>query len=529
MIPGKRYNVEDYLRLAWRRKWYIFVPFVLIAAGTAVVAWRLPNRYRSETTILVVPQRVPSNFVESTVTSRIDERLHTLNEQILSRTNLEKIIRDFDLYRNERQTMIMEDVVQKMRGDIMINLPTEKEQKSSFKVSYVGGNPRVVMQVTERLASLFIDENLRDRERLAEGTDQFLEAQLLDARGRLIEQEKKLEQYRRKHAGELPSQVQSNLQVLQSAQLQVQAVVNSTAQDRDKQMVLQRLLADAIAEPAPVTGTSAAQQQNNGGVAATGTASQQLETARANLRALELRLTPQHPDVVKLQGTIKELERKAEQEALQQPLNGEGPVARVVTPAEAARNTRISGMQADIESLSRQIAQKQAEEQRLRNVISDYQARLAAVPTRESELTELTRDHETLLNLYTSLLAKKENARMAVNMERRQAGEQFRILDSARLPERPFSPNRPQLYAIGVAAGLVVGLALVFLLEYLDTSLRTDTDVVSLLTLPVLALIPAMVSTTERLRYRRRRRLISLSAVLVVLASGVLAAWLVLK
>lgn len=522
MIPGKRYTVEDYLRLAWRRKWFIVVPFVVIAAGTAAVAWKLPNRYRSETTILVVPQRVPSSYVESTVTSRINDRLRTLHEQILSRTNLEKIMREFDLYAVERRSMIMEDVIQKMRDDIRIDIP-DKEQ-TSFKISFVGSNPRTVMQVTERLASLFIDENLKDRERLAEGTDKFLEAQLLDARTRLIEQEKKLELYRRQHAGELPSQVQSNLQVLQNAQLQVQTVVQSIAQDRDRQMVLERLAADAAAEQV----VAPPQATGNSGVPAGATAAQQLDAARNALRALLLRLTPQHPDVVKLQGTIKVLEAKAEQEALEQPVGSNGP-ARPVTPAEAARLSRLSSMRADIESLTRQIAQKQQEEKRLRGVIADYQARLAAVPTRESELTELTRDHETLRNLYTTLLAKKENASMAVNMERRQAGEQFKILDTPRLAERPFSPNRPQIYAAGLFGGLLIGLGLVFLLEYLDTSLRTESDVVSVLALPVLAVIPAMVPASDRLRSRRRWRFLTMGAAGVAVAVAGVAAWLALK
>ena len=168
-----------------------------MAAATAVVSRKLPDLYRSDTLILVVPQRVPESYVKSTVTSRIEDRLQSISQQILSRTRLERIIQDFNLYAEERQTGIMEDIVEQMRADIKVDVV----KGDAFRVSYIGRDPRTVMKVTERLASLFIEENLRDREVLAEGTNQFLEAQLEDARRRLVEHEKKLEVYRRQSRG----------------------------------------------------------------------------------------------------------------------------------------------------------------------------------------------------------------------------------------------------------------------------------------------------------------------------------------
>lgn len=529
MVPGKQYSIEDYLSIAWRRKWLIAIPFVVVSIVTAVVARYLPNRYRAEAVLQVVPQRVPTDYVQPTVTSLPEERLRSLYQQILSRTRLEQVIRDFELYADERREMIMEDVIQLMRSEINIDIPQRNESTAAFRVSYVGNDARTVMRVTERLTSLFIEENLKDRERLAEGTDQFLDTQLQEARNRLIEQEKKLEAYRRQHSGELPSQVQSNLQVVQNAQLQVQAIVQSIAQDRDRKLMLERLLADAHAAP-PIVPSETPSNPAAPGALAGATAAQQLETARAMLRALQLRLKEEHPDIVRLKRTIAELEAKADEEALQRPVSGDAPVAQGVTPAEAARLARIRDMRLEIESLDRQIAQKQKEEERLRGVSSDYQRRLAAAPTRESELIELTRDHQTLLNLYTQLLAKKENARMAVNMERRQIGEQFRIIDPARLPERPFSPNRPQIYAMGLLGGLLLGFGLVGFLEYRDTSLRSEGDVLASLALPVLAMIPAMATAAERRRLRRRKLVLSLSAAgALVLAAGAAGWWVFLR
>src|SRR5687767_15052907 len=170
MLPGKKYTPEDFLAILKRRFWLLLVPVAVIGAAAGLAGKTLPNLYRSETLILVVPQRVPENFVKSTVTSRIEDRLQSITQQILSRTRLERIIQDFDLYPEERRTGIMEDVVEKMRRDIS----TPPVRGDAFRVAYVGREPRTVMRVTERLASLFIEENLRDRELQAEGTNLFL-------------------------------------------------------------------------------------------------------------------------------------------------------------------------------------------------------------------------------------------------------------------------------------------------------------------------------------------------------------------
>ena len=141
----------------------------------------------------MVPQQVPESYVRSTITSKIEDRLQSISQQILSRTRLERIIQDFNLYERERQVGIMEDVVQRMRSrDIRV----DTLKGDAFRIAFIGDNPVTVMRVTDRLASHFIDENLRDREILAQGTSQFLTVQLEDARRRLIEQEKKLEEYR---------------------------------------------------------------------------------------------------------------------------------------------------------------------------------------------------------------------------------------------------------------------------------------------------------------------------------------------
>jgi uncharacterized protein involved in exopolysaccharide biosynthesis len=190
VLPGKKYTPEDILRILWRHKWLIVLPLVVSSVAAFVVARRLPELYRSETLIQVIPQRIPESFVRSTVTARIEDRLGSIQQIILSRSRLERVIQEFNLYPEERKIVVMEDVVERMRTrDVSVRV----ERGDAFRVSYTTGNPRVAQRVAERLGSLFIDENLRDREALAEQTSQFLDGQLEDAKRRLLEHEKKLE------------------------------------------------------------------------------------------------------------------------------------------------------------------------------------------------------------------------------------------------------------------------------------------------------------------------------------------------
>ena len=492
MLPGKTYTPEDFGKIAWRRKWAILVPLVLISLGTVLVSHYLPNKYRSETVILVVPQQVPETYVRSTVTSRIEDRLSSISQQILSRTRLERIIQDFNLYAEERQRGIMEDIVEGMRAR---DIKVETLKGDAFRIAYIGDHPQVVMRVTQRLASLFIEENLRDRELLAESTSQFLSVQLEDARRRLIDQEKKLEVYRAQYAGQLPSQAQSNLQQIQNLQMQVQSLVESLNRDGERRLLIERALAEAKASES-VDGGSDAELPVAG----------QLVKARKALSDILLRLKPEHPDVIRLKRVIAGLEQRAETEALSAPLSPEG------VAGGGPQRSRAKLLQQELEHLDRQIANKRAEEQRLRGVSAVYQARVEAVPSRETELAELTRDYETTQKQYQSLLAKTADSKIAANLERREIGEQFKILDPARSAEKPFSPNRTRINLFGLMAGIGLGFGMAAFLEYRDSSFRTQDEVTSVLSLPVLAQIPFILTPGEH-RRRNRRRLVIAAAV----------------
>jgi uncharacterized protein involved in exopolysaccharide biosynthesis len=221
---------------------------------------------------------------------------------------------------------------------------------------------------------------------------------------------------------------------------------------------------------------------------------------------------------------IAELQKKADAEALARPVSTAAPG---LTPAEVLKRNRLAEMKAEIEKIDKQIATKVETEQRLRAAMATYQKRIEAAPGRDLELTELTRDYRSLQATYQSFLSKKEDSKVAANLERRQIGEQFKILDPARLPERPFSPDRPRFYLMGLAAALGVGLGLAALMEYFDRSMRSEEDVRVALNLSVLATIPVIAGASVT---NGSRRAIAISVTVGAAVVGAVAlAWRLLR
>jgi polysaccharide chain length determinant protein (PEP-CTERM system associated) len=510
---------EDIVQAFVKRRWMVLVPFAIGLMAAPFLSTLVPEHYRSETLILVVPQRVPDSYVKATVTDSIEDRLPSITEQILSRSRLEKIITDMNLYPERRRRQVMEDVVAAMRNDVDVIPVGDRDNTNSFRVTYVADNANTARLVTERLASLYIEQNLKDRETQANSTSQFLDTQLQEAKQRLLEQEKKLEEYRRLHAGELPTQVQGNLQGIQNANMQLQAVNESVNRAQEKRLLIERQIADT--EAIPVTPTVVL---TPGSQALPATTGQQLEMSRARLTMLLQVYTPEHHEVVSLRRLIGELEAKLAGEA---PLSdGEVPLPPL-SAAEAAQRKRIADLRAELLVVDRQLESSRIESSRLRGVIGNLQMKVDALPSRESELVELTRDYSTLQAAYSSLLMKREDSAIAANMERRQIGEQFRILDPASMPQKPVNQSqRIGVTVSGAVLGLALGVLLIGVLEVKDSSFRREEDVMTKLSLPVLALIPVMRSTRERQVASRRQRWMDVAGTAVLLiAVGAIVVW----
>jgi polysaccharide chain length determinant protein (PEP-CTERM system associated) len=509
------YAVDAILTVGWRRRWQIVIPAIVVTAAASWWIHRLPNRYRSDSLLLTVSQRVPETFVHSAVTTRGENRLQSITQQIVSRTQLEQIIRDFDLYAERRKTSVMQDVVDAMR---LHDIEIQAVKGDAFRLGFIADDPETAMRVADRLSSLFIGQTSFDRATLADGTDQFLEAQLEEARRKLVDNERRLEDYRRRHNGELPRQHDANVQGLHDTDMQIQVLADSLNRDRDRQLMLERSLKEAsfaglIEAAAPVRPRATPAEGSNP------TASEQLERAEATLKEMRSTLTEQHPDIVALKQAVADLRKRAEAERARHVESGEAGAA------DRLRRGRLEELREGLAAVERQIAQKMEEGDRLRAGLLNYQKRIEVEPTREAELAALTRDYDTLQETYRGLLARKQESQIAANLEHQQIGAQFRVLDPARLPERPFAPKRAPLYAAAGLGGLGIGLVFALILEYFDRGLRTEQDVRFALGLPVLAAIPLVA--TRRSGVRRATTALSIGT--GVLACAAAIAWRLLN
>ncbi len=497
MLPGKTYHLEDIARLIWRRIWFLIVPFAALAAGAAVLARILPDTYRASALIAVVPQQVPENIVRPTVTTRLTDRLQALQNQVLSRPRLEKLILELNLYPDARTTGIMENIVERMRQrDIQVT----PQGAVAFRVSYDGPDAISTKRVVDQIASDFITESLSDRSQQADRQTQFLEGQVEQARQRLAEREAAVAAFRRAHGHELPTQTDTNLQAMIAANTQAAASAQARTVAAERRLQLDRQLAQELEGGAPegaaTVAVAAATARGRG--TPMGPEAQALDAARKQLDTARARWTDAHPDVQKYLALVRELEPRAQAELMASAKGARGTVG--LSPAEVARNARIEQLKETIAEVDAQIARLDADEKQFRTQAAEYRARIEAAPTRENELTELMRGYDAIQRTYNDLNLQSEKVKLSADLERQEIGQQFRLLEPATIPERPFSPDRTLITLAGMALGLGLGIGLIALLEYRDGAFRMDSEVTRVLGLPVLAVLPVMRSEQERQR-----------------------------
>ncbi len=522
-----------YARLVIHRKWLVVAITLLVSSVTIVIANHRPDIYNAETLILVNPQKVPETYVKSTVTGDIRNRLSTLSQQVLSATRLQKIIASFDLYRAERKTKAREEILAEMRSDIHTSVASDfggGQDLQAFRISYRGRDPRVVAQVTNQLASLFIEENLKAREELATGTTEFLGSQLQETRNQLEKQEARLRDFKLKHLGEMPEQQTADLQILGQLQAQLQAVNEGLARDEQQRSLTQSMMAQTTAVvdidtsltppkivegPRIIDGKDPVQRAPQS----------PLEADRARLKALLARgFKEAHPDVQRVRAQIAAEEAAegskaaaVEPLAVVQASNAPAPIPEPAAAAEAKRAkgpppvTHNPVLEAQIESLDAEIAKERDEQNRLSASVASYQAKVEAVPVREQEIADLQRDYEMSKTHYSQLLDKQLSAEMATELEIRQKGEEFTVLDPAVPADRPFAPNRKLIDSVGALVGLCLGLFAALGTEWFGT---TIIDISEVIVAPVLEVIPVIRTGRDRAVWKRRWVFAAFSATL---------------
>lgn len=522
MANYRQLELEDYLLVLKRSKWWLIIPCLVVGVVALGFSFLLPDEYQSETLILVEQQQVPAEYVRPTVTADLQDRLQTMTQEILSRTRLRRIIEKFGLFRHytERQPRYrlvafvnsglarlgveqwgllhqdsngpaIEELIVRMRESIGIELVRRGRRGpvvTAFKISYIAATPPLARQVTTEITSLFIEENLKVRERMTENTSQFIEIELEAARRELEDQESTLRDFKVRYMGQLPEQVQTKLQLLGQLQFQLQATMDAVDRLQEQDI----LLKDSQKQREAVLETQVGAQA---GVESPTNLGLQLAQLQSQLSQMKARYTQQHPDVIKLAQQIAQLQTQLEQ-ATEEPTEEafqSNPV-KVFDP-------QLVQIQSQIEVNQRAQQTRLKEQKRIEGAIKTHQQQLRLIPLREQQYIEITRDYGIAKNNYESLLQKKNLSTLAGNLEKRQQGEQFRILDPASLPTKPFRPNRALISVGGALGGLLLALIWVGAHEFLNKSLRNERDVEFYLELPVLALIPLVSPPNHKRRF----------------------------
>jgi polysaccharide chain length determinant protein (PEP-CTERM system associated) len=505
-------GLSGLLEIVRRRRVLAVLPFLFVLTAAVSLAVFLPSLWTSRALVLVNRQSIPERLVAPTVQADIEARLLTLSQEILTADRLTKIAQQYGLYRRARS---VDDLADRMRKDIRIEMVDDKnasrrESRSFlFTVSYTATNPVVAADVANTLASAYTEVNSRMREEQAAGATQFLEGQLRDLRDKLSTQERSITAYKEKYLGELPEQKDVNLRTLERLQQQLQlASENSRRASERRQM-----LTDALRQ----LDTSVAMNTSGGGgltVTPADTAAARLNLLRQELAMTQSRYSDRYPDVVQLKEQVRALEAKVEAEKQAQAAAQSAAPKAPPTPAKRnGHELRVPPENAYVASLMTQLDQATVEAKTttedIKNInaqIAVYTRRLENTPKREQELAILSRDYDTTRELFKSLLAKRGEADMAAELEQRQKGESFRVIEPARLPEQPAGPNRFRLLLVGLALAIGAAGAAVVLAEQVDTSFRRVDEVRSTLPLPVLSAIPRISTEQDKSRSLRHRR-----------------------
>lgn len=476
MLGHRALNIEDYLTILKRRAWIIAIPAIILPFVAYGVSHLVPPRYVSQTLVLVEQQKVPDNYVKPVVTEDLSIRLASMKEQILSRSRLQPIIERFNLYGNE--AMSMDDRIDAVRKNIEVR-PIESTISRTgglpgFTISYQASDPRTAQLVCGEITSLFINENLNDRTAAAEGTTAFLQAQLADAKAKLDDQDAQLARFQEQYAGRLPDQESANLNMLTTLNTQLDATTQALA----------RMEQDKSYEQAMLAQQTAAQSSGSGSGLAPGAQQQQLEKLEAQEAELSARYTDDYPDVVAVKRKIREL-RAAMAKA---PAPAPAAVPSSTAPSRSD-SLSVQQLRAQLRALDQGIAQKRRDQASLTAQIRGYQGRISSTPAVQEQYKKVTRDHQTAQQFYDDLLNRMNQAKMGTDLEKRQQGENFRVMDEPNLPDKPTFPNRIAFAAGGFAAGLALGLLIAALLEYRDTAVRSERDIWAFTSLPTLAVI----------------------------------------
>jgi polysaccharide chain length determinant protein (PEP-CTERM system associated) len=477
-------NPAEFLRIWKRRKWSLLITAAVLFGISAVIAFVLPAVYRSTSTILIEDQEIPPELVMTTVTSYAEQRLQMLNQRIMSTPKLLENINRFHLYSDLKARKTTEEIVAKMRKDIKMETisadvvdrrtGSPKQATIAFTLSYSGKDPNVTQQIANVLASLYLEENIKVREQQTTGATKFLEEEMKKVQANLRSIDARISDYKERNISVLPELVSMNLSEQAQTETALMQLNEQVKTLRERESTIREQLGkmtEADVNPDKV----------------------RLNEMRAKLAELQTRYSDQYPDVKKLKVSIPKLQEQLETQ------DDTTSASRLQNPQYAMFSAQLAGTKSEIESARRQIEVLKEKRDVLRR-------NFAEMPRVEEGFKALMSERISLQGKNDDLSRKYLEAKVAHGLEKEQLGERFTIIDPARMPEKPVSPNRPAILLIGLILGLGAGVGLVALRENGDQSVR-DTETLSKATgVPVLAGIPEIVTASEIDTRRSRKR-----------------------
>jgi polysaccharide chain length determinant protein (PEP-CTERM system associated) len=506
-------QLDDLKRILERRAWLVLAVLAGAVLLATFIAAILRNQYESRATLLIEPQTISERFVEPNLSeTQLNSRLHLISMQILSRGRLSKVIDEFDVYPELEDELTREEIIEMMRSHISVApVLSELEARvgirnadmeiNTFQLAYRHRDRNIAAAVTNRLANDFVEEHIKERAEMSGDTSEFIEAELQRLSARIAELEQKISTVKSLNVGRLPEDLPSN-------QNNHERLVQNI-RDTQRELAIAQSDEAFYRQQVLVGGADFLKWQNDD------TPEKRLEQIRLVLNEAQARgLTEKHPDVIRLRQEITQLES-----AIKDSRTEDRPLS--IAQENAKAEQQRAGLRA---------AASRSELERLQEQLKDVEARMAETPKVAEQLAAYEREYQHLFDSYQQYSSKRLEAGVAADMERRQKGEKFRVLEAAIPAPEPTSPNRPVIIVIGAVLGLLAGAGLGLLAEITDLSFHDARALQSRLGIPVLAALPPVVLESDRLlaRARRVRQLVGATAVAsVVLVASVAGNWIV--
>ena len=476
--------IQVYWAMIVRRKWLVICSILAGIVVAGVLCLVLPKSYRSSTMILIENQKIPDDYVKGIGGASIEERLTMIQQQVMSRTLLSQTIEEFKLYEGQVERAGLESTIEGMRKAIKVEtvgtVGVRGKSVETITISFSHENPMTAMQVTAKLASLFIEENLKVREQLVTGVSDFLERELHDAQKALEAQEQAISQYKSKHIGLLPEQLESNLRALDRLQSDLNATDELIHSLTDKVSLAEKFIKEYEAG-GTTSDTSGTTATSHTGMDPLVGRLRELERNLTTLLAAEYKET--YPDIVETKQEINSVKKQLAAKYGDLAKEKDGDQGKTFDPYLRELMKQRNELRVEVSSVKDRRL-------RLAEHIREFEQRVEQTPSREQDVMILMRDYENMQKNYQALLDKRLNAHVAENLEKRQKGEQFRVLDPANLPQTLDKPNRLLIMALGLLGGCGLGLGLAIGLDRVNPTFKRREEVEMLPGIRVLAAIP---------------------------------------